>query len=188
MADLNAQNVSFGKPKAVGGVWIAPKGTTAPIDGTTALTAAYVNMGYISEDGYVQSIETDTEEIKAWGGDIVLTSQSSYKETHTVNFIETNVDTLKAIYGAANVTENAGKITVNSKSTPLDECVVVIELALTGGRVKRVVIPHATIADRSGDITYSDSEAVVYPAKFSAAPDSNGNYHVEYIATTTTTA
>ena len=185
---MDAQNVSFGKPKAVGGVWIAPKGTTLPTDGTTALAGAYVNMGYISEDGYVQSIETDTEEIKAWGGDVVLTAQSSYKETHTVNFIETNTNTLKAIYGAANVTEAGGKITVNAKSTPLDECVVVIELALTGGRVKRVVIPHATIADRSGDITYSDSEAVVYPAKFSAAPDASGNYHIEYIASTTTKA
>ena len=86
---MDAQNVSFGKPKAVGGVYIAPAGTTLPTDGTTALTGAYVNMGYISEDGYVQSIETDTEEIKAWGGDVVLTAQSSYKETHTVNFIET---------------------------------------------------------------------------------------------------
>lgn len=185
---MDAGNVSFGKPKAVGGVWIAPKGTTLPTDGTTALTGAYKNMGYISEDGYVQSIETDTEEIKAWGGDVVLTAQSSYKETHTVNFIETKVDTLKAIFGASNVTEASGKITVNVKSTPLDECVVVIELALTGGRIKRVVIPHAKIADRSGDITYSDTSAVAYPAKFSAAPDASGNYHVEYIATVSTTA
>lgn len=183
-----ASNVSFGKPKAVGGVYIAPKGTTIPTDGTTALSAAFKNMGYISEDGYVQSIETDTEEIKAWGGDVVLTAQSSYKETHTVNFIETSVDTLKAIYGAANVTETSGKITVNSKSTPLDECVVVIELVMTGGRVKRVVIPHATIADRSGDITYADSSAITYPAKFSAAPDTNGNYHIEYIATVSASA
>ena len=185
---MDAQNVSFGKPKAVGGVYIAPKGTTLPTDGTTALASAYVNMGYISEDGYVQSTETDTAEVKAWGGDTVLTAQSSFKETHTVNFIETNINTLKTIYGASNVSEAGGKITVNSKSTPLDECVVVIELALTGGRVKRVVIPRAKIADRSGDISYTDEGAVTYPAKFSASPDASGNYHIEFIATTTTTA
>lgn len=182
MANNTASNVSFGKPKATGAVFIAPAGTNVPTDGTTALAAAFKNMGYISEDGYVQSIETDTESITAWGGDTVLTAQSSYAETHTVNFIETNVDTLKTIYGDANVTEASGKITVHSKGTELAECVVVIELALTGGRVKRVVIPRAKIADRSGDIAYSDTDAISYPAAFSASPDANGDYHVEYIA------
>lgn len=181
----NASNVSFGKPKATGAVFIAPAGTTLPTDGTTALASAFVDMGYISEDGYVQSIATDTEEVKAWGGDTVLTAQSSYSETHTVNFIETNVNTLKAIYGAENVTvvENTGAITVKSTGKELGECVVVIELALTGGRIKRVVIPRAKIADRSGDITYDDATAIAYPAVFSASPDTNGNYHIEYIAT-----
>lgn len=180
---MDASNVSFGKPKAIGGVYIAPKGTTLPTDGTTALAAAYKNMGYISEDGYVQSVSTDTEEVQAWGGDVVLTAQSSYSETHTVNFIETNVNTLKAYFGDSNVTESNGLITVNAKSTALPECVVVIEMVLTGGRVKRIVIPHAKIADRSGDITYSDTDAIAYPAVFSASPDTNGNYHIEYIAT-----
>lgn len=180
---MDASNVSFGKPKAIGGVYIAPKGTTLPTDGTTTLAAAYKNMGYISEDGYVQSVSTDTEEVQAWGGDVVLTAQSSYSETHTVNFIETNVNTLKAYFGDSNVTESNGLITVNAKSTPLPECVVVIEMVLTGGRIKRIVIPHAKIADRSGDITYSDTDAIAYPAVFSASPDTNGNYHIEYIAT-----
>ena len=183
-----ASNVSFGKPKATGAVFIAPAGTTLPTDGTTALADTYTSMGYISEDGYVQSISTDTEEVKAWGGDTVLTAQSSYSETHTVNFIETNVNTLKAIYGSANVTESGSTITVKSTGAELSECVVVIELALTGGRIKRVVIPRAKIADRSGDITYDDTTAIQYPAQFSASPDANGNYHIEYIATTTVSA
>lgn len=180
---MDASNVSFGKPKAIGGVWIAPAGTTLPTDGSTALAAAYVNMGYISEDGYVISTETDTQEIKAWGGDTVLTGQSSFSESHTVNFIETNVNTLKAIYGASNVTTAGNVITVKSTSKELPECVLVVELLLTGGRVRRVVVPHAKIADRSMEITFSDDEAITYPAKFSAAPDANGNYHIEYVST-----
>ena len=175
-------NVSVGKPNVNGWIFAAPKGTTPPTDATTALASAFVNMGYISEDGYVQSIETDTEEIRAWGGDTVLTEQSGYAETHTVNFIETNTDTLKVIYGASNVTETNGVITVHSTGKALEEHVVVIELVLTGGRIKRVVIPRAKIADRGGDITYDDTTAIAYPAVFSASPNSNGDYHIEYIA------
>ena len=184
----NAANVSFGKPKASGAIFIAPAGTTLPTDGTTALAAAYKNMGYISEDGYVQSIETDTTNVKAWGGDTVLTSQSSYNETHTVNFIETNIDTLKTIYGASNVTEAGNTITVHSTGKELGECVLVIEIALTGGRVRRIVVPRAKLVDRSGDITFSDSDAIAYPAKFSASPNTDGNYHIEYISTVAITA
>lgn len=185
---LDASNVSFGKPKAVGGVWIAPAGTTLPTDGSTTLAAAYTNMGYISEDGYVISTETDIQEVTAWGGDVVLTAQSSFKETHTVNFIETNINTLKAIYGASNVTQSGNTITVNSTSKELPECVLVVELLLTGGRIRRVVVPHAKIADRSMEITFSDTAAIAYPAKFSAAPDSSGNYHIEYVSTVAITA
>ena len=185
---MDASNVSFGKSKATGAVWIAPAGTAVPTDGTTALSGSYINMGYISEDGYTFNMETDTSEVKEWNGRTVLTDQSSYTETHTVNFLETNINTLKVIYGAGNVTQNANIITVKSTGAALEEHVVVIELALTGGRIKRIVIPKAKIADRSGEITYSATEAIKYPAKFSASPDTNGNYHIEYISTVAITA
>jgi hypothetical protein len=176
----NAQNVSFGKPKATGAVYIAPKGTTLPTDATTTLATAYVDMGYISEDGYTQSTETDTQQIRDWNGRVVLEGQSSYAETHTVNFIETNVETLKVIYGASNVTQADNVITVNSTGAELEEHVVVIELALTNGRVQRIVIPRAKIVDRSGERTYNATSAISYPAQFSATPDNNGNYHISY--------
>lgn len=185
---MDASNVSFGKGKATGYVYIAPAGTTVPTDGTTALAAAYKNMGYISEDGYTYNTDTDTEEIRDWNGRTVLSEQSSYTETHTVNFIETNIDTLKAIYGDANVSQNGNIITVHSTGAALSECVVVIEIALTGGRIKRIVIPKAKIADRSGEISYNATEGIAYPAVFSASPDTNGDYHVEYISTVAITA
>lgn len=179
-----AANVSFGKPKVTGGVYVAPKGTTLPTDATTALDQAFKSLGYISEDGLVNSVETDTETIKAWGGDTVLSGLTSFMETFTVNLIETNIDTLKTIYGPSNVTAAGGNgaITVKANSKPLDEQVVVFEVAMTGGRIKRIVVEHAQITDRSGEIKYVDNEAIMYPAKFVAYPDKDGNTHVEFIA------
>lgn len=185
---MDASNVSFGKSKATGAVYIAPAGTTLPANGTAALAAAYKNMGYISEDGYTQGTETETQEVKDWNGRTVLTGQSGYAETHSVNFIETNIDTLKAIYGDGNVSQSGNEITVHSKGTELGEHVVVIEIALTGGKVKRIVIPHAKIVDRSSDITYNATSAISYPAVFSARPDTSGDYHIEYVSTVAVSA
>jgi len=179
-----ASNVSFGKPKATGAVFVAPAGTSVPTDATTSLAVTFKNVGYVSEDGLVNEVETDIEEVKAWGGDIVLSDQSSFKETFTVNLLETNEEALKLYYGAGNVTVNGTSITIVQNSNPLPELVVVFEVVLTGGRIKRIVVPKAKIADRSGEVTYTDGDAITYPAQFVAFPDSSGNTHTEYIAVT----
>lgn len=180
----DADNVSFGKPKATGAVYVAPAGTPLPTTAWGTLNAAFEGMGYVSEDGLVNSVESDTEEVNAWGGDLVLVGQTTFKEMFTVNLIETNAEALKVYYGEDNVTvEGNGSITVRQTSEMLPNVVVVFELVLTGGRIKRIVVPNAQMADRSGEITYVDGEAITYPAMFVAYPDSNGQTHTEYIAT-----
>lgn len=180
----DSDNVSFGKPKATGAVYVAPAGTPLPTTAWATLNAAFEGLGYVSEDGLVNGVETDTEEVNAWGGDLVLVGQTTFKEMFTVNLIETNEEALKVYYGEDNVTvEGNGSITVHQKNEMLPRVVVVFELVLTGGRIKRIVVPNAQIADRSGEITYVDGEAIAYPAVFVAYPDENGQTHIEYIAT-----
>jgi hypothetical protein len=180
----DADNVSFGKPKSTGAVYVAPYGTTLPTKAHVNLNAAFKNLGYVSEDGLVNGVETNTEDVNAWGGDLVLTGQTTFKETFTVNLIETNAEALKVFYGEDNVVEEGdGSLTVTQTSEMLPNVSVVFELVMTGGRIKRIVIPNAQITDRSGEITYVDGEAVTYPAAFVAYPDGNGQTHTEYIAT-----
>lgn len=180
----DATKVSFGKPKSTGAAYVAPYGTTLPTTAWSALNAAFKPLGYISDEGLVNGIETDTENINAWGGDLVLTGQTTFAESFTVNLLETNEETLKLYYGSDNVTVEAnGSITVRQTSEMLPNVSVVFELVMTGGRIKRIVVPIAQIADRSGEITYVDGEAITYPAMFMAYPDANGQTHIEYIAT-----
>lgn len=182
MANNTAKNVSFGKPKATGAVFVAPAGTTLPTNATSSLAGAYKNLGYVSEDGLVNGVETDTESINAWGGDLVLSAQTTWGEMFTVNLIETNVDVLTTLYGAGNVSvDGSGNITLKVNSAVLPNIVVVFEVVMTGGRIKRIVLGNAQITDRSGEITYVDGEAVTYPAVFNAYPDSDGDTHKEYI-------
>lgn len=182
----DASNVSFGKPKATGAVFVAPIGTALPTNATSALNAAFNGLGYVSEDGLVNSVESDTETVTAWGGDQVLSGQTSFAETFTVNLLESNADTLRLYYGEDNVAvdEATGAITVKQNSKVLPNVSVVFELVLTGGRIKRIVVPNAQITDRSGEITYVDGEPITYPAVFNAYPDANGDTHTEYFAAT----
>lgn len=180
----DSTKVSFGKPKSTGAVYVAPYGTVLPTTAWQTLNAAFKGLGYVSEDGLVNGIETDVADIKAWGGDLVLSGQTNFKEMFTVNLIETNADALKLFYGDSNVTVEAnGSITVKQNSVPLPNISVVFELVMTGGRIKRIVVPNAQLSDRSGEITYVDGEAITYPAVFVAFPDANGDSHKEYIAT-----
>ena len=66
--------VTAGKPKVGGALFRAPAGTALPTDAVTALAEAYKCLGYVSEDGVTNSTSIDSDEVKAWGGDIVLTS------------------------------------------------------------------------------------------------------------------
>lgn len=180
---MDSNKVSFGKPKATGAVYVAPAGTTLPTDATTALDEAFVNLGYVSEDGLVESIETDTTDITAWGGDTVLSGQTSFSATYTVNLLETSPEVMKLLYGEDNVTASGDALTsVNVTADVLDKCVVVFEVALTGGRIERIVLPSAQIVDRSGEVSYTDGEAIVYPAAFKAYPV-NRSYANKYFAT-----
>jgi len=55
MSDVN--NVSAGKPKIGGAVFVAPIGTELPKDVTTQLNAAFKGLGYCSDDGITYSAE-----------------------------------------------------------------------------------------------------------------------------------
>lgn len=177
------KNVSAGKPKVAGAVYRAPLGTTLPTDATTALASAFVDMGYISEDGIVNSNSQETEKIKAWGGQIVLVVSTGKPDTFKLTFLESlNANVLKTVYGDTKVTVNGtnGTITVAAGAEALEDHVYVIDIIMRDGALKRIVIPQGSLSEL-GDIVYKDDEAVGYETTLECMPDSSGNTHYEYI-------
>ena len=181
----NTANVSVGKPKVGGAIYNAPAGTALPTDATTALNAAFVCLGYVSEDGLTNENSPESDTIKAWGGDTVLTLQTEKADTFGFTLLEVlDVNVLKAIYGADNVSGTlADGITVRANSAEVDASEWVFDMIMTGGVMKRVVVPNAKITEL-GEIVYKDDEAVGYEVTLTAMPgDSAFDYdtHKEYI-------
>ena len=139
----NAANVSTGKPMISGAVFSAPLGTTVPTDATTPLGSAFECLGHVSEDGLSNTNEMDVSEIKAWGGMIVYRSLNSLTDNFGLKLIESeNVEVLKRVYGEDNVSVDAetDDITISIKADDPEERVWVFEIALRGGKKKRIVI------------------------------------------------
>lgn len=179
---MGSLNVSVGKPKVGGAISVAPLNTTLPTDAETALDEAFKSLGYVSDAGLVNTNTASTQDVKAWGSDIVLTLQTEKPDTFKFTLIEVlDENVLKFIYGDNNVTGTlATGLTVKANAEEAKEREIVIDMVMRGGALKRTVIPYGKVVT-VGDITYSDGAVVGYETTIAAMPDAEGNTHYEYI-------
>lgn len=174
-------NVTVGKPLLAGSVYHAPVGTALPTAADASLNSAFHSVGYISEDGVVWSYSAESEQYKAWGGDVVLDEVTDVEDTAAFTMIESmNSEAAKAYWGDSAVTTGTGTMTINVKEPDMTAHSWVIDILLRGGGIRRIVMPSAVVSDR-GDITYVDDELVGYEITLRANRDGSGNYHYEYV-------
>ncbi|QBX14758.1 major tail protein [Streptococcus phage Javan155] len=178
----DTKNVTSAKPKIGGAIYSAPLGTELPEKATDNLKTEFKNLGYVSEDGVTNEDTRSSENIKAWGGDIVGSMQTEKEDKFTYKLIESlNVEVLKEVYGAANVTGDLSEgIQIKSNSKELEAHVIVVDMIMNGGILKRIVLPNAKV-DEVGEIKYVDGEVVGYETTLKCFPDKEGDTHREYI-------
>ena len=116
------KNVSSTKGVKGGYIFVAPTGTTLPTDIKTNLAEAFLNLGFISEDGYTESEETDANELKDMNGDLMDSATTSRVESAKLTLAEIKAQTLKVMYGADNVTDLDGVITVEHNGNKDEAC------------------------------------------------------------------
>lgn len=163
---LTASNVRVG---VTGAIYKAPLKTAAPANAAAAIDARFKDLGYISEDGVTQTIDSDKSEIKAWqNGDIVRTIQTSHNVSFQFTLIETNEEVLKLYYADPTATATAVKVT--GAQSAHDSYVLDV---LDGDKTIRIVIPDGQVTER-GEITYKTDEAIGYQVTVVAYPDATG--------------
>jgi len=168
MADANnADNVSVGKPLTSGGVYLAPKGTDLPTNATTDLPDAYVNLGFVSEDGMTKSIDTDSTEINEWGGNVIKRIRTSWGEQFQFVLIEGKEDVWKFVFGEENVKTDGEETVIYHNAGSDTEWVLVFEILLTNGGKKRIIVPQAVVIEQ-GDEVYKADEAIGYEVTVNA--------------------
>lgn len=178
---MDVTKVSAGAPAVGGCVYIAPANTTLPTDASTALSSSFKELGYISDAGLTNSNSPSNSNVKEWGGNVVLSILSEKPDTFAFKLLEVlNVEVLKTVYGASNVTEASGKITINATATQPSHNVWVFDMVLNDDKVKRIVVPDAVISS-VGDIAYVTSDATGFDLTITSYPDSSNVTHIEYI-------
>lgn len=170
------ENVSASKPAVGGAVWRAPLGTKLPDNAADKLDEAFVSLGYISDEGLKHNINRSTSDTKAWGGDLVMTSETDKSDEYKFTCIEAlNPEVLKMVNGNSNVEGTlADGMTVKSNSKELDEAAYVIERILRGNVIARTVIERAKVGNID-EITESDNTPIGYSVTLKPYPDANGD-------------
>lgn len=184
----NQENVSAVKGIKGGYIFSAPVGTALPanaVSQASELDQGFSVLGFISEDGYVESVSEDSNDLVDMNGDLMDSSNSNRVETAQLTLAEIKADTLKRQYGDSNVTDEGGLITVkhNSDSHPTFSYVLLMQLK--NGRKWTKVVPMGQSSDLD-DLTISSSELCQRALTLKYLTDSDGNTCYDYIESTET--
>lgn len=183
----STDNVSSTKGVRGGYIFVARTGTALPTDYSTALPTAYKCLGFISEDGYVETVDSDSEDLVDMNGDLMDSPQTSRVESAQLTLAEIKAMTLKLMYGDENVTDKAGVITVKHNGNSNGTWVVVLDLLLKNNRKWRKVVPLFQCSELD-DLTLAVGELAARALTAKYLTDGDGNTCYDYIQSTETNA
>lgn len=154
-----------------GSVFRAPLATAAPTSQASALNVAFLDLGYIGEDGVTQTLPVsgDSTAIKAWqNGATVRVIRAAPDDVPTFSFValETNKTVLESYYGAT-VTQTAteGALTINT--TALRTHYEWVFDVVDGSELERIFIPDGAVIE-VGDRVYANAEPIGYEVTIEA--------------------
>lgn len=158
-----------------GELYKAPLGSTAPTDATSPLAAAFVGLGYVSEDGVVESWDDSVDNIIAWQNATTVRSATTESTgTLQLTLIQSNAAVLEAFHRGSAVTEpSPGEFQIDVKPITADPSAWVLDV-VDGSKLVRIYVGNGEITER-GEIIYAGGQPIGYPITISVYPDANGN-------------
>jgi hypothetical protein len=166
-----------------GAIWLAPVGSTLPTDSTTALDAAYHNLGY-AKTGFTVTPSLKTTPVMGWQSTQILRLiNTELSRKYGFELQQTNIDTAALAWGGTVVPGTAGvySITIPSAVTTMEHSLVIDWSDGTDNQ--RLVLPRAavlTLPVIKGDRTAETTYAVEFQELIPATGDSLYIYGVDH--------
>lgn len=135
-----------------GGAYVAPVGTALPTDLATALDVAFIDLGYLNEDGATFSDDKTTDEIAVWQSFYsprrIITERSA-----NVSFTlrQYDVNTVPLAFGGGAITTTGVAPNIVYRFDPpapedIDERALVLEWA-DGADQFRLLVPRVMVSE-----------------------------------------
>lgn len=174
---LNAGAVRIG---ITGELYSAPLGTARPTSSVSALNAAYIGMGYVSEDGVTEEPDDSVERIVAWqGATVVRSSHTESTATLSCTLIETKGKVLELYHkGSTVAATGAGQWKIDVKAPTTDRRQHVLDV-IDGAKHIRIDVGDGEVTER-GAITYANGEPIGYEVTITCYPDANGVLYTKW--------
>ncbi len=175
------RNVSTTRGVKGGSAFSAPEGTPLPTDYATPIDPAFACLGFVSEDGFTESVDGSGDVIKDLNGDTVDTYSEGKTETIGLKLIEMSEEALGMQYGHKNVEKRDGMIVVKHDWSNAEESrPIILELLLKNGRRWRKVIPSGKVSEL-GEFTGSSTEVAGREVTVTYSTDKDGGGCYDYI-------
>jgi len=175
--ELQLAGISAAGADGTGLLWMAPTGSTAPVDSGTALAAAWKNMGGLTEAGVSIKNETSTKDFKIYGSTAIQrTLVTEQKTSIEVTYAELNQYSAAVFFrqGLTAITPAAstGVFEVTSGTYTRQLYAAVVDM-IDGTNRLRFYFPQVEVTDQ-GDLNIANGERIEFQVTLSAYPNSVG--------------
>lgn len=159
-----------------GQAYVAPVGTALPAGPSTALNAAFVGLGYHTEDGVSINQTPSIIEHPAWQSKVAIRRERDTIEfAVTFALLQFNEETVKLAFGGGSVAAVSGGYRYNPPQADeaIDERSLIVDVN-DGSEVTRIVVPRGSVTE-AVDVALTRSAMAQLPITFKALQPADGS-------------
>jgi len=159
-----------------GQAYVAPVGTALPSAPTGALAAAWVGLGYITEDGATFTVTPDVTDFMAWQSRTPVRREKTSVEIQVAfQLMQWDEDSVPLAFGGGAISGSAGswRYDLPSDAAPIDERALVLDAA-DGSNHYRFVFPRGNVTE-AVEAQFQRSSPAVLPITFKALAQSGAS-------------